>query len=191
MVVPELARSRSHDPQADRATGAAQRGPAVHLRPRRADQDAGRGAGEDAAAQQVTHGQKEHLVPVRSSSSLRALEFAADRFRRGEYAGVLVLNVQPTLPPSRFVTRSMIAEHIERQSAEALDPARRTARRAGVNATFHVEKGEPAEVIVKFARRHDCDEIVMGTRGQGRVRGCSWGPSRSRWYTSLACPSRS
>ncbi len=124
---------------------------------------------------------KNILVPVDgSSSSLRALEFAADRYRRGEYADLLVLNVQPTLPPSRFVSRAMIAEHIERQSAEALDPARKTARRSGVRPTFHVEKGEPAEAIVKFARRHNCDEIVMGTRGQGRVKGMLMGSVASK-----------
>ncbi len=116
------------------------------------------------------------LVPVDgSSSSLRALEIAADRYRRGESDDLVVIKVQPTLPPSRFVTRSMIAEYTERQSEEALAPARKAAKRHGVKPHFHVEKGEPAETIVKFARRHDCGEIVMGTRGQGRVKGMLMG----------------
>ncbi len=119
---------------------------------------------------------KNILVPVDgSSSSLRALEIAADRFRRGDYDELFVLNVQPTLPPSRFVTRSMIAEFTERQAEEALDPPRKAAKRHGVKPRFHLEKGEPAETIVKFARRQDCDEIVMGTRGQGRVKGMLMG----------------
>lgn len=119
---------------------------------------------------------KNILVPVDgSSSSLRALDIAADRYGRGEYDELFVLNVQPTLPPSRFVTRSMIAEFTERQAKEALEPARKAAKGHGVKPRFHLEKGEPAETIVKFARRHDCDEIVMGTRGQGRVKGMLMG----------------
>ncbi len=119
---------------------------------------------------------KNILVPIDgSSSSLRALEIAADRYRDGDYDDLLVLNVQPTLPPSRFVSRSMIAEYTERQSEEALEPARKAAKRHGVKPQFHVEKGDPAETIVKFARRHGCDEIVMGTRGQGRVKGMLMG----------------
>jgi nucleotide-binding universal stress UspA family protein len=119
---------------------------------------------------------KNMLVPVDgSSSSQRALEFAADRYRRGDYEDLIVLNVQPTLPPSRFVTRSMIAEYTERQSEEALQPARKAAKRHGVKPRFHVEKGDPAEEIVRFARRHGCEEIIIGTRGQGRVKGMLMG----------------
>jgi nucleotide-binding universal stress UspA family protein len=119
---------------------------------------------------------KNILVPVDgSSSSLRALEFAVTRIRRDEKTRLLVLNVQLPLPASQFVTRDMIAEFTERQSAEALGPAQKAAKRLRVAAEFHLEKGEPAEVIEKFARRHDCSEIVMGTRGQGRIKGMLMG----------------
>jgi nucleotide-binding universal stress UspA family protein len=111
------------------------------------------------------------LVPVDGSeASLRALEHAAERKQRtvGDLS-ILVLNVQAPLPPSRYVTRAMLKEHYERMSTQALQPARALAKRLGIDAKFYVRRGEPAETIAQFAKRMNCREIIMGTRGRGRV----------------------
>lgn len=111
------------------------------------------------------------LVPMDGSeAALRALEHAASRKRSalGELS-ILVLNVQTPLPPSRYVTRTMIREHNSRSSLAALRPARSLARRLKLDARFYVRQGDPATVVARFAKAKKCAEIIMGTRGRGRA----------------------
>jgi nucleotide-binding universal stress UspA family protein len=76
------------------------------------------------------------LVPVDGSpAALRALEHAG--YRKQRAAGgvtVIVLNVQAPLPPSRYVTRSMLRDHYSRMSGQALRPTRSRARRLRLDA---------------------------------------------------------
>ena len=90
----------------------------------------------------------------------------------GQPAGetsIVVLNVQAPLPPSRYVTRSMIRQHHSSMSLAALRLARSTARRLKLGAHFYVRKGDPATTVARFAKTMRCSEIVMGTRGRGRT----------------------
>lgn len=41
---------------------------------------------------------------------------------------------------------------------------------AGVRHLCRFEMGDVAETIVRYARTHACDEIIMGTRGMGAIR---------------------
>ena len=111
------------------------------------------------------------LVPVDgSASALRALEHAGTRKRRAaSETAIIVLNVQAPLPPSRYVTRSMIKDHDSRMAVEALRSARSTARRLKLDARFYVRKGDPATTVSRFAKAMGCGEIIMGTRGRGRT----------------------
>jgi nucleotide-binding universal stress UspA family protein len=112
------------------------------------------------------------LVPVDGSSgSMRALEHAAKRSRGSRNVCLLLLNVQPTMPPSRFVRPAMIRDHHLRMSEEALAPARKLCERLDIEFQCYVREGEPAQLIATFARRTRCTEIVMGTRGLGRISG--------------------
>ena len=111
------------------------------------------------------------LIPVDGSpNSLRALKHAAERFRDTPHANLILLNVQPALPPSRHVPKAMIKEHQKRMSEEAFAPATALAERLGVTFDCYVRVGDPAEVIAGFAQRTQCREIIMGTRGLGRMR---------------------
>jgi len=108
------------------------------------------------------------LIPMDGSdSALRALKYAA----KAHDAELLVLNVQPALPSSRFVSKRMIAEHHERCANVALSPARALIKRGKFNARVSSSIGEPATTIVEFAKKHRCAAIVMGSRGQGRIAG--------------------
>ena len=81
------------------------------------------------------------LVPIDGSdTALRALRHVLGRLRAGGFDDVVALNAQVPMRASQFVTQRMIEEHHESLSEEAL---------------------------VNFARKGD--EIVMGTRGLGRV----------------------
>ncbi|MOA44126.1 Stress response protein NhaX [compost metagenome] len=41
---------------------------------------------------------------------------------------------------------------------------------AGVTATVEMLQGSPADVILKYAKSHDNDVIVIGSRGLGTIR---------------------
>jgi nucleotide-binding universal stress UspA family protein len=110
------------------------------------------------------------LVPLDGSdNALRALAHAAKHFRRGGFGAIVALHVQTPLPSSRFVSRQMIKQHQERESEEAFRKARQLAARLKVPVRFESVCATPATAIIDFVRKGD--EIVMGTRGLGRVGG--------------------
>jgi nucleotide-binding universal stress UspA family protein len=132
---------------------------------------------------------KNILVPVDGSpNSLRALRHAAERFRDSPHAHLLLLNVQPAMPASRHVPRAMIKEHQNRMAEEALAPARELAERLGVLHDSYARVGEPAQVIAEFAQRTRCAEIIMGTRGLGRIRGLLLGSVTTKVISLAAVP---
>jgi nucleotide-binding universal stress UspA family protein len=119
---------------------------------------------------------KKVLIPVDGSpSSLRALKFAARKYSRSGSTTLLVLTVQERLPASRRVPRAMIAEHQSRLAEAALKPAREVLKDFDVDVDCYSRIGDPATTIVSFATRTRCSEIVMGTRGRGRVSGLVMG----------------
>lgn len=116
--------------------------------------------------------EKRILIPVDGSeNSLRTLSHVIMRAVGDKRLHLYVLNAQPALPPSLFVTRAMITSHPEAKSKEALIRARRLLSKSRPRAEVAVRIGEPAETIVNFARRNRCAEIVMGTRGLGSFKG--------------------
>lgn len=115
---------------------------------------------------------KNILVPIDGSqNALRALKHAAERIRNSAHSHLLLLNVQPAMPSSRLVSRAMINEHHARMAEEALAPARKLVERLGVTYDCYSKVGDPAAEISTFAEKTRSVEIVMGTRGLGRVRG--------------------
>jgi nucleotide-binding universal stress UspA family protein len=57
---------------------------------------------------------------------------------------------------------------------EEADAATRSAHdllaQAGLPHKVEVQIGDPAQEITQYAKVHECDEIVMGTRGLGTLR---------------------
>lgn len=128
---------------------------------------------------------KKLLVPMDGSgSAMRALKLAA----KTRDAVVLVLNVQPAMPSSRFVSKAMIAEHQRRSADEALAPARALLERLRLRARTYTAIGEPAPAIVAFAKKHRCSAIVMGSRGQGAIAGLMLGSVATKVIHLAACP---
>jgi nucleotide-binding universal stress UspA family protein len=82
-----------------------------------------------------------------------------------------VLNVQPSIRPSRTLSRALIAEHQSRNAEAALEPALAAIKRLGPKTIAQTQIGNPAAVIVAFARHRKCGEIVMGNSGLGAVAG--------------------
>jgi nucleotide-binding universal stress UspA family protein len=125
------------------------------------------------------------LVPMDGSdSAMRALKLAT----KTRDAVVLVLNVQPPMSRSRFVSKAMIAEHQQRSADEALARARGLIKRLKLDARIHTAIGEPAATIVAFAKKHRCSSIVMGSRGQGLIAGIMLGSVAAKVIYLAACP---
>ncbi len=128
---------------------------------------------------------KKVLVPMDgSAAAMRALALAAG----AKDAVVLVLNVQAPMPRSRFVSKTMIAEHQRQNADEALAPARAFFKRQKLEARTYTVAGDPATTIVAFAKKHRCSAIVMGSRGQGRIAGLMLGSVAAKVLHLAACP---
>lgn len=116
------------------------------------------------------------LVPVDGSAcSVHALEYAARRQRADDDMEILVLNVQPSMRPSRTINRELISEYQTRNAQAAFKPVLAAIKRLNLNATCHTMLGNPSETIVGFARKKKCSEIVMGNSGLGAVAGLMLG----------------
>lgn len=129
------------------------------------------------------------LIPVDGSeNSLRALSYVIKRAATDKRLKIYVLNVQPALPHSLFVTRDMIASHHVVKSRESLVRGRRVLAKPHLAAEVVVRVGAPAEEIVNFAGRKHCGEIVIGTRGLGSVRGLLLGSITTKVLHSTRVP---
>jgi nucleotide-binding universal stress UspA family protein len=116
--------------------------------------------------------EKRVLVPIDGSNhSLRALAHVIKRVASDGQIQIFVLDVQLPLPPSLFVTRSIIADHNKTKTKEDLARALRMLDRSAGKAEVLVRVGEPGETIVKAARQKHCGEIVLGSRGLGNLKG--------------------
>jgi nucleotide-binding universal stress UspA family protein len=63
-------------------------------------------------------------------------------------------------------------EMIERTAAKYLDFIARAAKKAGVPYEgLHTTNDYPADAILDIAKKKKCDAIVMGTHGEGGLRG--------------------
>lgn len=86
---------------------------------------------------------------------------------------ILLINVQAPLPDDigRFINAEIIREfHLENGMA-ALAGARDQLATTGLTPELHVMMGDAAATITEFAERHDCTQIVIGTRGHSGLTG--------------------
>jgi nucleotide-binding universal stress UspA family protein len=74
--------------------------------------------------------------------------------------------------PVGYATPDEHQRMIEAATAKVLGFVDVTAKAAGVPCeTLHTTSDFPEDEICKIAERHNCDLIVMGTHGQGGLRG--------------------
>lgn len=114
------------------------------------------------------------LVPIDSSDNAhRALQHA---IRLAKENGPLELVIVYAHEPPIVYGEIAIympeerAKALQRQHSEdILKPAIEAATAAGVPFTSEVMIGDIAKSIVACAEKHECDGIVMGTRGMGAI----------------------
>ena len=113
------------------------------------------------------------LVPLDGSeSSKRTIDHVLRRLGWcKEGVELHLLNVQRPVPGGSVVASHIghdaLRQYHHDEGMKALTPAMQKLDAEGIRYVHHISVGEPAEVIVQFAKQMQPDEIVMGTRGLG------------------------
>lgn len=89
-----------------------------------------------------------------------------------EMPEIHLLNVQLPLhgDVSMFIDRENITQYHQDEGMERLKVARQLVNQAEISCEFHIIVGEPADVIVQFAKEKQFDQIVIGPRGVGAIK---------------------
>jgi len=107
-----------------------------------------------------------------SATSDDAMRFAADLGRRIGNAVLVLVNVQRPAMAGE-VSNLMTAEDVMQEHTDAghsvLARARAAAEAAGLACESEIVIGRAAEEIVRYAEARDCDMIVIGGSGHGRI----------------------
>lgn len=115
---------------------------------------------------------KRILVPIDGSDiSLRGLKLAAQRAREAQ-AEVHVLHVEPPMHYEElrtYAVRPDLEQVRERACRRILDAAAGIMAAEKLPHVEHLQNGEVAHTIARYAETHKIDEIVMGTRGMGAL----------------------
>lgn len=85
-----------------------------------------------------------------------------------------VLNVQPAITfggVKKFISQDAIDSYYQEEGEKQLQAARKHLESSGLPHTLHIGIGLAAETIVAYSRQHQCEQIIMGTRGHGAMSG--------------------
>jgi nucleotide-binding universal stress UspA family protein len=112
------------------------------------------------------------LVPVDGSEhSLNVAKFLIAH--AGEFKTPLevhLLNVQHPLPGTIRGVAEQARQYHNEEGQKALEGARKLLDEAKLPYTHHVVVGDAASAIARAVTEHNCDHVVMGSRGMGNVR---------------------
>ncbi len=110
------------------------------------------------------------LIPIDGSRhSIRALEYAAERQKRGDRFTTVILHVQPHIPA--YVDHEMVQKWKSSELKRLTSKAKVKSLKDQLRAEMLVATGNEATEIVACAKKIRCREIVMGTRGLVALKG--------------------
>lgn len=131
------------------------------------------------------------LVPVDGSDpSQRAIDHLLTTAQSKDGAEIHLINVQPPLPgrAAAAVGHTSVEDYHREEGLKALQAAQQRLDGAGVKYHCHISVGDPAKVIVQYAREHAIDQIVMGTHGRGAVASALMGSVAKEVLASSPVP---
>jgi nucleotide-binding universal stress UspA family protein len=131
------------------------------------------------------------LLPMDGSpAALRAVEYVIELARRGLPLGIHLLNVQAPVrgTAAALIAKSELDDYHRDEGMKVLAGARLRLEDAKLPVHLHVGVGHTGESVLAFARRLDCQQIVMGTRGLGGVAGMIMGSVASYVMAETAVP---
>jgi len=79
-----------------------------------------------------------------------------------------------------FIDKEGINLYHREEGMGRLQAARGLLNQAGIACRFHITVGDPEEMIIRYAKEIDCDQIVIGPRGLGVVEGLVLGSVASK-----------
>lgn len=108
-----------------------------------------------------------------SDNSGRVIDFLIKKSGwYGDSLEVQLLNVQMPIAGvnvKMFISNESLKEYYRDEGTAALKQAREKLDAARVPYAHHIGVGDPAEVIVDYAKSKGCEQILMGSRGLGSV----------------------
>lgn len=112
---------------------------------------------------------KNVLVPVAGFQDAERLAARVVAAYRQEPAEIHLLNVQPAFPGhvAMFFSGSELRRLHCEDGMRELAAARRLLEQAGVPFTCHIEVGDQADAIARFAREKRCRHIIMQDGAKG------------------------
>jgi nucleotide-binding universal stress UspA family protein len=101
-----------------------------------------------------------------------------------------LLNVQLSLHGdiSMFIDKETIQQFHQENGMKKLQNARDLLNQAGLSCQYHITVGDPAEIIVQFAKERFFDQIVIGARGLGVVTSLLLGSVASKLIKLSSIP---
>ena len=113
---------------------------------------------------------KKILVPLDgSANSFRGLDRAIFLARQ-YHASITGLHVVPMMKPKANAPISSMEKIFLDNAAQLMSRAKTKAAKNGVLFFDRILYGECGDEIVRFAKRHNVDMIVIGSRGQSEVK---------------------
>ena len=99
-----------------------------------------------------------------------------------EIPEIHLLNVQFPLhgDVSVFIDQENINQYHQEEGLKDLEQARELLDQADIPYQYHVTVGDAAKMIVQFTTERQCDQIVIGPRGLGTVKGLLLGSVASK-----------
>ena len=131
------------------------------------------------------------VVPLDGSEpARRALETAIVLARRLGDAELRLLNAQPPIPASvgDFVGSEAVHGYYDDEAVKAFADVRALLQRCDLRHSLDYRIGPAGQAIADFARETKADQIVMGTRGLGAVKGLMLGSVATRVAQLAHCP---
>ena len=113
------------------------------------------------------------LVPVDGSKHARnALKYTITAAKEGHITDIHIIHVMSEILPLGDLPlpdADLVQKSRQKQAMQVIKSACNMLDKAGLTYTKHIEIGPIASSIVKHAKKHHCDSIIMGTRGMGAL----------------------
>ncbi len=111
------------------------------------------------------------LIPVDGSdSSLRTVQYVMQKAALyKEPLELHLLNVQRPFPGTIRGVHEQAEQYHHDEGIKALAGARKLLDDAGLKNTYHIIVGEAGEVIARYCKDQQIQQVVMGTRGASSV----------------------